>query len=250
MSDFKSEYKQAVNRLEPDGKLLEKLKADMKTAIDAPPKPNFFVRYGWVFGSAAACLVAVAFAAGILLLPRSEELSGGADHINLDSNGAPGNFEMAMDPEESGDYFGGNDMDSAGDCAEDYGIPNDAEQTANQSVSKNSEALEDAPVPEVEAEQLRRLEPLSYQELTELILAEQDNGLTVSDFGGYDHIEEGYFVVLRYDCNGDTYPIAAEFSPSSEHTVSFRLYLRYGSTFEYVDLEKISAEELGNYFRE
>ena len=77
MAEFKEEYKQAVDRLEPDSRLIESLKADMKAAVNTSPKPGFFVRYGWVLGSAAACLVVV-LAVGVFLTLGKAELSGGS----------------------------------------------------------------------------------------------------------------------------------------------------------------------------
>ena len=124
MSHFKSEYKAAVDRLEPSGRLLDGLKSDLKAAIDAPPKGNFFVRYRWAFGSAAACL-AVALAVGVFLsigrVSMESSIAGDADGavnggIDIDMSG------NMYAPEASDEKYEGVDFGNYGD-AEDADRP-------------------------------------------------------------------------------------------------------------------------------
>lgn len=94
MCDFKSEYKRAIDKIEPDSRLLEKLKADMKAAAKVPPKPNFFVRYRWTFGTAAACLVMV-LAVGVFLTLGRPDHSGGSAMYDGAANDAAANTHAA-----------------------------------------------------------------------------------------------------------------------------------------------------------
>ena len=164
MSDFKSEYKRAMDGLEPDGKLLEALK-------NFPSRQNFFVRYRWVFGTAAC--VAVVLAAGMFLTVgnREERLySGGASDYSFEA----ANFNV------------GNDED--GGVADDIYKADDPE-TAVLGIAEAERGLNE----------LKELKPLSDKEFEELMRLWQERGLTLADFEGLDYVVEGNCVVLRYD---------------------------------------------------
>ena len=261
MGDFKSEYKRAVDRLEPDSKLLEGLKADMRAAADAPPKPNFLMRYGWVFGSAAACVV-FALVGGIFLLIGKVGMTGN------EALGGAADYEKAVNRTENAiycDYSGeGEDMDGA---ANDFdapsaieeaeygvpsdnmeetvgGVPSDIEKTASGAPSAIEKADDSySSLSGIEAEELNELVPLSFEDMEELLTMANDGGLTMSELAQYDYIRvTEYRVVLRYDYGDVPCAVAAELS--SERVTSFRLYLGSGDSGVYVDLEKDSAEDL------
>lgn len=269
MSDFKSEYKQAVDRLEPDGRLLEVLKADMKAAAEAPrgnfpapPKPNFFVRYRWVFGSAAACL-AVVLAVGVFLTLGGYRISESALY-----NGGAQQADMASDKELSGDAPFDRD-DNAGDAdgaepgadeagretyeisisttspniemSEDNTAVTTVTQTEGEAVSTDTQNagkddiapgdVEDGraelpPMLGAEAERLGRLRPLTYEELKGLVTTVNERGLSISDFVLYDYIEgvstEGFYLVLRYDNNDVSCPVVAVFPDSADPSATLK----------------------------
>lgn len=227
MSDFKSEYKRAVDRLEPDGRLLESLKADMKAAKNAPPKPNFFVKYGWVFGSAAACLAVVLAVSVFFVLGKTEMSSGGAAMPSAaDKVGAA---ELVQAPSMNGGiYAPENDAEDAGDGrnADDENVvfepsdgeaPDDAyadsaapEQEAEDltmtpagTTRTSGEAFENAAeisadddrteyyaMPYIEPLQVGALKSLSYKELDALMVTDRsERQLILSDFMLYDYVE-------------------------------------------------------------
>lgn len=254
MSDFKNEYKQAVDGLEPDGRLLESLKA----AADAPPKPNFFVKYSWAFGSAAACL-AVALAVGIMLSVGSREMASGGAMMNdnavaetvgnavygINGDAADDEADGAMlEPEESAGSYAVTTYRTA--AAEDDMLTQDAEF---------SDVEKDISMPDIEPQQVEALKPLSYEELKALMLTDQGgSGLILSDFALYDYIEvvdsNVYYLVLRYDSSGFTFPVVAAiqwFTPS-DYVASLRLYQDYDDPSAYIDLRKVSPENLDGYF--
>ena len=227
MSDFKSEYKRAVDRLEPDGRLLESLKADMKAAKNAPPKPNFFVKYGWVFGSAAACLAVVLAVSVFFVLGKTEMSSGGAAMPSAaDKVGAA---ELVQAPSMNGGiYAPENDAEDAGDGrnADDENVvfepsdgeaPDDAyadsaapEQEAEDltmtpagttrtsgeafentaEISADDDRTEYYAMPYIEPLQVGALKSLSYKELDALMVTDRsERQLTLSDFALYDYVE-------------------------------------------------------------
>ena len=290
MGDFKSEYRRAVDRLEPDNRLLESLKADMKAAENAPPKPNFFVRYRWVFGSAAACLV-MALAVGVFLtLGRMEEGStgGGAMYNDGVADNAGAAMEIAQNqkPETSEISNMEPDMEMAADAADDavddsyknagYGAVVTTSTTAVEGMG--DEPTEAAVVTTTtkmagetiaEAEngtadiyqmlyaaraQIEELKALSYEELKALVTIEYNDGLTLEELDRFYYVDtlnlDGYYVFMRYDYNGVSCPVAAVFrwmSPEDKIT-SLRLYLGYDESDGYLDLRRMSPEDIEYYF--
>lgn len=282
MSEFKSRYKRAVDRLEPDSRLLESLKADMKAAAHAPPKPNFFVRYGWAFGSAAACLV-VALAVGIMLSVGSREMaSGGAMMNEAAYNGAAPDmvenapYGMNGDIDDGGADGAANDIadgivddgavpepDEASSGAFTFNSTAGAEAAEDKSGSDTdwrapeeafSDVQNDIPMPHIEPQQITALAPLSYQELEVLLMMDQiGSGLILSDFALYDYIEvfnsNVYYLVLRYDTSGFTFPVVAAFQwvTSSDTVIALRLYMNYDDSSPYIDLREMSMADVEYY---
>ena len=250
MSDFKSEYRQAVDRLEPDGRLIESLKADIKAAAEAPPKPNFFVRYRWAFGSAAACLV-LAASIGVFMLLGSGGLnmmSEGGSSANMaaanddylaenapygyggDNNGGvDGDIGDSSDIAfNDGDYvddgYGGgaavtttsyaNEPDIKAESVEADIAPTEA---AGDSLTEDTGETRDYYVAGISAERIEALRAVSYEELKSIVDRMGGMGapeLTLEELMQYDFIEDnsaGYRLLLRYDGDGISYPIVASF---------------------------------------
>ena len=127
MGDFKREYRRAVDSIEPDSRLIECLKADMKAAEEVPPKPNFFVKYGWVFGSAAACTAVVLAVSMFFVLGRS----GLNDSSSIMMEGASGNAwptEKINDAAAQEPSYGANDEADAADIEYTDGAMLEAEK--------------------------------------------------------------------------------------------------------------------------
>lgn len=287
MSDFRNEYRRAVDRLEPDGRLLESLKADMKAAKNAPPKPNFFVRYGWVFGSAAACLAVVLAVSVFFVLGKTEMASGGAMMPSAADNG--GAMEMVQAPsynDEDEPYGAVNDegakaednvLEPDGDAGAYIVNTADAEPEAEKDLTEaptgttrtsekafenaaeiaaDDEQTEDPPMPYFEPLQVGALKSLSYEELNALMTIDHssERPLILSDFALYDYMpvikDNVNYLVLRYNTFGLILPVVAAFegmSPS-DPIVSLRLYKGYEDPSAYIDLRKISLENLEDYF--
>lgn len=263
MNDLKKEYRQAFDRLEPDSRLLELLKADMKTAADAPSKPNFFVRYGWVFGSAAAC-IAVVLAVSVFFALGDMGASGGSMNNDqaYNAGAAP---EMAEDATYglNGDANAadGGAMDEP-DEADGSFVPTTDERTAENAVTTTSltpgEALTDDYylMTAIEPQQVEALEPLSYEQLKGLVMIEQsESNLIFTDFLMLDFIDwidgNGYYLVLRYDRDGFSLPVVAAFPgvPSFDTVMSsLRVYLGYNQADGYIDLKQMSMEDFVYYF--
>ena len=294
MSDFKSEYKRAVDRLEPDSRLLEALKADMKAAaeapygnLQAPPKPNFFVRYRWAFGSVAACLV-LALAVGVFL-------SLGNGGLNMMSEGGS-SANMAAENDylaENAPYgYGGDDnggmYDESASTFNEVAADNDAPsggaaitttsfasgtEVKPESADDEREPTEEAvgeinadaavtdkevrffPVLGVVAERIDLLRALNYDELKTLVTISNESGLTISDFMLYDYIEEtsgAFYLVMRYDDNGVSCPLVAVFSQGDPGTplVSLIIFFvpDYPDYYSYIDLSQMSVEDFEYYF--
>ena len=291
MGDFKSEYRQAIDRLEPDNRLLESLKADMRAAEEAPPKPNFFVRYRWVFGSAAACLV-MALAVGVFLtLGRLEEGStGGGAMFNegaADNAGAVMDIAQNQAPEPSEISNMEPDMEMAADAADDavdegyksagYGAVVTTTTTAKEgSADEPTEAAAVTTTTKMAGEtvaedndqttdiyqllyaaraQIEELKALSYEELKSLVTIEYNDGLTLEELDRFYYVDtlnfDGYYVFMRYDYNGVSCPVVAVFgwmSPEDKIT-SLRLYLGYDDSDGYLDLRRMSPDDIEYYFR-
>ena len=285
MSDFKSEYRQAVDRLEPDGRLIENLKADMKAALDAPPRPNFFIRHRWAFASAAACLV-MAFAVGIFLsLGRlgSESMMAG----DADSKGESGGMDIDMaenvpgfaEPggEDADGFYNGNygtastttstfkeETGSAGSYEPGSPVLTDNDNNNISADSNGEEADIFAILLSANSRGIEERKPLSYEELKKLVAIHQQIGLTMSDIDfytydaiteyGYDYIQGAneVYLLMRYENNGVSYPVIAAFEgalslPSAELT-SLRLYFGYAEPYHFIELSLMSEEALDNYF--
>ena len=257
MSDFKSEYKQAVDRLEPDGRLLESLKADMKKAAEAPygnfqapPRPNFFVRYRWAFGSAAACLV-LAASIGVLMLLGSGGLnmmSEGGSSANMAANNdsfaenAPYGYDGDDNGGMDGDIGDSADIDfNKGDPVDDSSsvavitttsladesevraesIEADffepTEEAVGDSLTEGANETKNFYVAGIPAERIEALRAVSYDELKSIVDRMGGRGapeLTLEELMQYDFIEDnsdGYRLLLRYDGDGISYPIIASF---------------------------------------
>ena len=268
MDGFKSEYRRAADRLEPDGRLLESLKADMKKTAEVPPKPNFFVRYRWVFGSAAACL-AVALAVGMFLTLGTRDMQGESSFVNeAATDGAAAAPDDLM---ENGQY-GINNADGAegampepdGESGGAYPISTDEKSIEEAVTPKPGAAVEYEPwydyaIPDIGTEQIEALKPLSYEELKALVMTDRgESNLIFSDFALYDYIErlddDVYYLVLRYDRDGLTLPVVAAFWSESpwdtvmSEIVSLKICLKYDEADTYMDLRKISMEDLEYYF--
>ena len=266
MGDFKNEYRRAVDRLEPDGRLIESLKADMKAAA-APPKVNFFVRYGWVFGSAAACLAVVLAVSVFFALGSREEMSGGAAlngdaydnadkmtenaSYNANENAGEADGEWVMQgPGEAGGSYIATDYNGADNTQEDkdgsYPTADERYETA------------DCPMPFFEPQQIEALKPLSYEELKALVMIDRsETNLIFTDFSLYNYMEvlkdDVYYLVLRYDRDGLTLPVVAAFPGEPVDTViseivSLKICLKHDEADSYMDLRKISMEDFEYYF--
>lgn len=273
MGDFKNEYRQAIDRLEPDGRLIESLKADMKASKNAAPEPSFFVRYGWAFGSAAACLV-VALAVGVMLtLGNAEQLSGGSSMANgaalegaaaemvenapfgvngdiadnageMDGEGFVG-FEPSANDEDgwyNADGYGRGEYETIEDTAGSAPVITTA-RPSSEGFKTNY-----YPMPYVEPQQVEALKPLSYEELKALMMTDRsESELILSDFSMYDCIEvlgnDKYYLVLRFDYYVFTFPIVAAFQGMSpEDTImSLCLYKDYNDLSAYINLREISS---------
>ena len=275
MGDFKNEYKRAADRLEPDSRLIEHLKAEMNSAKNAAPsKPNFFVKYGWVFGSAAACAV-MAVAVSLFFVLGKSELSSGGTFIN-DAAIERADAEMA----ENAPYGGvnGDIADNAGEMDGDWdpvvfepeesnadyvrGEPEAAEDATGNAVitsttHPSSENFESSyyPMPYVEPQQVEALKPLSYEELNVLMLTDRgESELILSDFSMYDCIEvlgnDKYYLVLRFDYYVFTYPVVAAFQGMSpeDPIMSLCLYKDYNDLSAYINLREISSLDDLAYF--
>lgn len=293
MSDFKSRYKQAADGLEPDGRLLESLKADMKAQLTAKPKaelsaadetpaapakPNFFVKYGWAFGSAAACLV-VALAVGVMLSVGSREMASGGAMMNEAAydgdaaemvEGATYGMNGASNADDFADGANGGDVydEAAGIMPEpeeadnSYIVSTDRTEAAGDAADNAvddmrtpeeafSDVQNDLPMPYIEPQQVGRLKPLSYDELKTLVMIDHSgSGLILSDFALYDYIEvleyNVYYLVMRYDNYGFIFPVVAAFQwvTPSDPIISLRLYTDYDDPYAYTDLRELSVEEL------
>ena len=274
MGDFKNEYRQAIDRLEPDSRLIESLKADMKASKNAAPEPSFFVRYGWVFGSAAACL-AVVLAVGIMLtLGNAEQLSGGSSM----TNGAALEGAEAEMVENAPFGVNGDIADNAGEMDGDWGpVVFEPEESNADYVRGEPEAAEDAtgnavitstthpssenfessyyPMPYVEPQQVEALKPLSYEELKALMMTDRgESELILSDFSMYDCIEvlgnDKYYLVLRFDYYVFTFPVVAAFQGMSpeDAIMSLCLYKDYNDLSAYINLRKISSLDDLEYY--
>lgn len=276
MAEFKKEYKQAVDRLEPDSRLIESLKADMKAA--ASPKVGFFVRYGWLLGSAAACLVVV-LAVGVFLTLGNAELSGGSNWIEESIAANDGaDLEGADDaPTEDAPYnAGAAEVEKSADCEADEASGgayldtttavsiNDDEAEGNV-ITTTSKAAAETFFPSVAEdaadvyqillateEQIESLDSLNYSDLNKLVVTEQEDGLILSDFALYDYIDylnyDGYHLVMRYCQDDVSFPVFATFqwmSPSDPVT-SLKLYFSYEDPYNYIDLMQMSEEDLEN----
>lgn len=281
MGDFKSEYRRAVDNIEPDGRLTEYLKADMKAAIEAPsgsfhvpPRPNFFIRYGWAFGSAAACLVA-ALAVGVFLsLGRPAMESSGAadaDHnagnnaLDIDMGIAENSPEYAEPGADDADGFNGDGSQSAVTTTSMVSaMPGEAESgPVLTDMTGDADERSDIFSSIIETDQrgIAELKAVSYEELKALVAVQQESGLTLGDidFYAYDTITEfGYdysygtnevYLVMRYDYGGSACPLIAVFSGSSpsDSLKSLRLYFGYDTPYRFVDLSLMTAEAFENY---
>lgn len=276
MSDFRNEYKRAVDRLEPDGRLLESLKTDMKAAVQAPPKPNFFVRYSWAFGSAAACLV-VAVAVGVMLSVGSREMANGDAIMNeaayIDATEMVENAPYGMnggaggaangDAEDIADDGAMFEPDEASGGAFTFNSTAEAEAAEDKAGSYTdmpapeevfSDVQNDIPKPDLYPLQVAALQPLSYQELEVLMMMDQsESGLILSDFALYDYVEvienNVYYLVLRYDTTGFTFPVVAAFQwmTPSDPVIALRLYMDYDDSSPYIDLKEMSMAEVEYY---
>lgn len=291
MGDFKSEYRRAVDRIEPDNRLLESLKADMKAAEEAPPKPNFFVRYRWVFGSAAACMV-MALAVGVFLTlgKTADSTGGGAMYIEGAADNAGAAMEVAQNQKPETSEIGDMepDMEMAEDAADDavdegykngdYGAVVTTSATAAEGVAEEpteaaaivttttkmaGEAFAEAPDGTTDIyqmlyaarAQIEELTALSYEELKALVTIEYNDGLTLEELDRFYYVDalnfDGYYVFMRYDHNGVSCPVVAMFGWMSpeDKVMSMRLYLGYDDSDGYLDLRRMSPEDIEYYFR-
>lgn len=271
MAEFKKEYKQAVDRLEPDSRLIESLRADMKAA--AAPKPGFFVRYGWVFGSAAACLVLVLAVGVFLTLGNVRELSGGSSNGMAEDIANNGDLEGVIEaPTENAPYNAAADCEKSADPEADEGaypvtsdnLDTDAQETESSAVTTTHKTANESFFPVAaedgtdvyqlllaEAKQIETLKALSYSELDTLVAIKQEDRLILSDFARYDYIDaltyDGYYLFMRYSQDEVSFPVVAVFQWMSpeDPIVSLKLYFNYEVPF-YIDLMQMSQKDLEN----
>lgn len=283
MGDFKSEYRRAVDNIEPDGKLTEYLKADMKAAIEAPsgnfpapPKANFFIRYRWAFASAAACLVMV-FAVGIFLsLGRfsSESMMSGAAGNEVANGGMDIDItenlpELAEPDGADNDGFSGDrdetdsfnaSVTSTENAEFNFGAPGASDDEIAEDADKTSEIY--SSILDANLRSVEWLKAVSYEELKALVALQQEVGLTLGDidFYAYDAITElGYdyvygadevYLVMRYDYGGSVCPLIAAFSgvSPSDRLTSLRLYFGYDTPYRFIDLSLMSVGAFEDFF--